>query len=314
MEQKLTVSPSPHISSNKTTRKIMADVIIALIPAGVFSAFIYGYRTLLVIATCIISAVISEYVSRRIMKRSNTLGDLSAIVTGLLLAYNLPPQIPLWIAALGSAIAIVVVKQFFGGIGQNFVNPAITARIVLLVSFPTAMTSWTASKLGNITTTATPLGMIAEKSADTLPSYFDLFFGLHGGCIGETSVLLLLIGGIYLVIRRVITPLIPTVYIGTVFVLSFLLGGDPLYQILSGGLMLGAIFMATDYTTSPLTNKGKVIFAVGCGVVTTLIRFYGSLPEGVSYSIMLMNVLVPIIDRFTAHKPFGAERRGKNEK
>ena len=240
------------------------------------------------------------------MKRPNTIGDFSAVVTGVLLAFNLPVSIPIWMAALGSIIAIVVVKQMFGGLGNNFVNPALAARIILMTSFPTAMTSWTAAFDG--TSTATPLAMISGGQTSDLPSYLDMFLGKTGGCLGETCALALLIGGIYLVARRVISPIIPLVYIAVVFVFSAILGLDPVAQILSGGLFLGAIFMATDYVTSPLTNKGKVIYAIGCGIITVMIRTFGSLPEGVSFSIILMNILVPHIERLTTPKPFGVKK------
>lgn len=306
MDNKLIVSSSPHLNSTVKTRNIMIDVIIALLPALIASVVLFGPRTILVICATVIACVLAEFICRKVMKRSNTIGDCSAIVTGLLLAFNLPSGIPIWMAVLGGVIAIVVVKQMFGGIGQNFVNPALAARIVLMVSFPTAMTTWLAPIDG--TATATPLALIAGGKTAELPSYMDMFLGNRGGCLGETCILALLIGGIYLVIKKVISPIIPLTYIAVVAVFSAVLGQDPLMQILSGGLFLGAIFMATDYTTSPLTNKGKFIYAIGCGILTVMIRTFGSLPEGVSFSIIIMNILVPHIERLTTPKAFGVRK------
>lgn len=307
MENNLIVSVSPHVSHKDSTASIMRDVIIALMPALLVSVYVFGIRALLVTLTSVLSCVISEYVFRRIAKRSNTIGDLSAVVTGIILAFNLPAALPLWMVAVGGFVAIFIIKQLFGGIGDNFINPAIGGRVVLFMSFATAMTTWMApmSRGADIVTSATPLAMLAENSA-ALPSYMELFLGTVGGCLGETSAAALLLGGVYLVYRRVISPLIPVVFVGTVFLFTWALGLDPVYQILSGGLMLGAIFMATDYTTSPLTNTGKVIFAVGCGFVTTVIRVFGSYPEGVSFAIVLMNIITPLIDRYTLTHPLGA--------
>lgn len=264
----------------------------------------------MLIGVCILSCVVLEYICRKVMKRKNTTGDLSAVVTGLLLALNLPPGLNPLMAVFGCIVAIVVVKQMFGGIGNNFVNPAITARIVLLVSFPVPMTTWEKPfewlNTADSVTGATPLALVAQGEST---SYLDLFLGNRGGCIGETCVLALLLGGIYLVARRVISPIIPLSFIGTVFVLSFLLGGDPVFHIMSGGVMLGAIFMATDYTTSPMNPLGKLIFGIGCGVITVLIRLYANLPEGVSYSIILMNILTPHIENLTRPRPFGKEKK-----
>lgn len=306
MDNKLIVSSSPHINSPVKTKNIMIDVIIALIPALIASVIIFGPRALIVSGVSVLACVLAEYISRKVMKRENTVGDFSAVVTGLLLAFNLPSGIPLWMAALGGVIAIVVVKQMFGGIGQNFVNPALAARIILMTSFPTAMTTWPSPVDG--TASATPLALIAGGNTADLPSYLDMFLGNRGGCLGETCILALLIGGIYLVIKKVISPIIPLTYIAVVFVFTAILGQDPVMQILSGGLFLGAIFMATDYTTSPLTNKGKFIYAIGCGLLTVLIRTFGSLPEGVSFSIIIMNILVPHIERLTTPKAFGVRK------
>ena len=308
MENKLIVSSSPHLSGTVKTRNIMLDVIIALIPALIASVVYFGIRALIVVCVTVASCVIAEYICRKVMKRPVTIGDYSAIVTGILLAFNMPVGIPLWIAAIVGVVAIVVVKQMFGGLGHNFANPAITARIILMTSFPVRMTTWVAPYSYitlDTTSTASPLALMESGNVAGLPTYMQMFLGERAGCLGETCILALIIGGIYLIIRKVIAPTIPVVFIGTVFILMAILGQDPLMQILSGGLFLGAIFMATDYVTSPLTTKGKVIYAVGCGIITTLIRLFGSLPEGVSFSILLMNILTPHIENLTATKPFG---------
>lgn len=314
MEEKLIVSASPHIRKSTTTTGIMLDVIIALMPAVIASVIIFGFRALLIIADTVLVSVLAEYICRKVMKRENTVTDLSAVVTGLLLALNLPVGINPLFAAFGAVVAIVVVKQMFGGIGNNFVNPALTARIILLSSFPTAMTTWAEPfwyNKGSVdaVTCSTPLAQNA--GGEVTATLTDLFIGTTGGCLGETCAAALLIGGIYLVARRVISPVIPLTYLGTVAVMSFVFGQDILFQLLSGGLMLGAIFMATDYTTSPINTKGRVIFAIGCGVLTFLVRNFASLPEGVSFSILIMNILVPLIERATNPRPFG-EKEAKN--
>ncbi len=318
VNKKLTVSASPHVRSPHTATGIMFDVILALVPALIAAVVIFGYRTLIVTIVCVGSAVLAEYLSRKVMKRHQTIGDLSAVVTGLLLAFNLPVSIPLWIAALGSVIAIVVVKQMFGGIGQNFVNPALAARIILLMSFPSAMANWETESTV-ITTTATPLASLkAGVISEDLPSLLDMFLGRNSGSLGEVCAVALIIGGIYLVARKVISPVIPLSFIGTVAVFMLFAGKGDLefvaYQILSGGLMLGAIFMATDYTTSPVSFKGKIIFGIGCGLITAVIRVFGSLPEGVSFSIILMNIFVPHIEKITTAKPFGTPKKEKKAK
>ena len=321
--KKLFVSASPHIHSPETTTGVMGDVIISLLPALVMAVVWFGSRALVLTAVCIGTAVLAEWVSRRVMKRPNPLGDLSAVVTGLILALNLPATLPLWMAAIGSIVAIVVVKQMFGGIGQNFVNPAMTARIILMVSFPTAMARWTAPLASawsaDAVTTATPMASLAASSGGNLsadlPSLWQMLVGYHGGSMGEVCALALLVGGLYLIIRRVISPIIPAAYIGTVAVWMLLAGHGDLrfvaYELLGGGLLLGAFFMATDYATSPITAKGKWIFGIGCGIITSVIRLYGSLPEGVSFSIILMNILVPHIERLTLPRAFGAEKEKK---
>ena len=309
----LYVSATPHIHSGASTRNIMLDVIIALIPSLIAAIVIFGYKVLMVTLVCVGSAVLSEYLSRKVMKRHQTIGDLSAVVTGLLLAFNLPVSVPLWIAALGSVIAIVVVKQMFGGIGQNFVNPALASRIILLVSFPSAMANWvTESKL--VTTSATPLAILTsqfngEETAEAMPSLLQMFLGTHGGSLGEVCSLALILGGIYLVVRKVISPAIPLSYIGTVAVFMLLAGKGSFeftaYQLLSGGLLIGAIFMATDYVTTPNTGKGRVVFCIGAGLLTFAIRQFGMFPEGVSIAILTMNLLTPFISDFTKRKTLG---------
>lgn len=300
MQNKLTVSPSPHLRTQDTTSGIMLDVIIALIPTTLFGILIFGWYAALLVVVCVASAILSEFVWNKIFKKNNSLKDLSAVVTGLLLALNLPPRFHIWSAALGSMISIIIVKQMFGGLGKNFVNPALTARIVLMVSFPAAMTKFYAPFIAveNVTS-ATPL---VDSASYTLK---ELFLGMHPGCIGETSAVMLLIGGLYLILRRVISPIIPVSFIGTVLLLTYLLGGNGLSAILSGGVMLCAIFMATDYVTSPTYNLGKFIFGVGCGIICVVIRIYGVLPEGASYALLFMNLIVPHINRLTTPKPFG---------
>ena len=309
--EKLIVSSSPHIRSGASTQRIMLDVIIALCPALIASFVFFGPRALILVAVTVLSCVLSEYISRKVMKRDNTVPDLSCIVTGLLLAFNLPVSLNPLMAVFGGVVAIVVVKQMFGGIGQNFVNPALTARIILMNSFPADMSSWTPA-LGwlngtDATTTATPLAVLKQGGEFNF-SYLDLFLGNTGGCLGETCALALILGGLYLIVRRVISPVIPVTYLATVTVISLIAGRDPLVDLLTGGLMIGAFFMATDYTTSPISRNGRIIYAVGCGLFTMLIRMFASLPEGVSYSIVLMNILVPLIERVSLPKPFGSRK------
>jgi len=327
MAKRLTVSASPHVRSKETATGIMLDVIIALLPALVMSVVYFGLRALVLTMTCVVTSVAAEFLSRKAMKRSNTIGDLSAVVTGIILAFNLPATLPLWMAVIGSTFAIVVVKQMFGGIGQNFVNPAMTARIVLMVSFPTAMAQWVApftdTWAADAVTTATHMASLAAvrggdlAMATGLPSLADMFLGNHGGSMGEVCSVALICGGVYLLLRRVISPIIPFTFIGTVAVFMLLAGKGNLefvaYELLGGGLMLGAFFMATDYSTSPLNKKGKLIFGIGCGLITSVIRIFGSLPEGVSFSIILMNILVPHIENMTTPKPFGTVKEKKEE-
>ncbi len=306
MKSFLNVNSSPHLKHPDTTSSIMLDVVIALIPACAFGCILFGLRAVALLFTCVATALLSEFLWNKILKKPMTVGDLSAVVTGLLLGMNLPSKTPLWMAAIGSIVAIIVVKQMFGGLGCNFANPAITARIVMLVSFPSAMSNYELA-IVDTTTSATPLTYLSA-AVNEIPetiNFNNMFFGLEKGCVGETSAFLLLIGGLYLVLRRVITPTIPLSYIGTVALLALLFGDNVSIAVFGGGLMLGAIFMATDYTTSPTTELGKLIFGIGCGIITFVIRKFAALPEGVSYAILIMNILVPYINRISFKKPFG---------
>ena len=298
------VSVNPHIYAKDTTQTIMRDVLIALFPAVIASIVFFGVKALLVEVVCVATAMLCEWAFEKITKKPCTVMDLSAAVTGLILALNLPVDIPIWQAMFGSFVAIIVIKQFFGGIGQNFANPAITARVIMLVAFSGAMTSWAVPAFADATSAATPLAVIAGGEGQ-LPSLLQMFLGARGGSMGETSCLALLIGGVYLICRKVISWHTPVAFIGTVLVCTALLGQQPLYQVMAGGLFLGAFFMATDYTTSPPTPKGRLIFGVGCGLITVLIRVWGNFPEGVSFSILLMNILNPYICDWTKTKPFG---------
>lgn len=306
MNNDLILSVSPHIRSNITTRKIMLDVVISLLPAAIAGTMIFGIRSLAVIAVCVASAVISEYLFNKAAKKPNTITDLSAIVTGLLLSLNLPANTPLWQAAVGAAFAIIFVKCVFGGIGQNFANPAITARIFMLVAFG-SMSSAAFPKNIDAVSGATPLAVLQNGGEVKIT---DLLLGTRGGSIGETCTVALIIGGLYLIFRRVISWHTPVIFVATVFLFTFAVKGDAftaLEYTLSGGLFIGAIFMATDYATTPVTKWGKVIFGIGAGLLTVLIRLWGVYPEGVSFAILLMNILTPYIDKWTAKKPFGGE-------
>jgi len=299
------VSSSPHLHRNITSAKIMRDVCVALLPALIASIAVFGAQSMLVTVVCVSAAIFSEALYEKICKLPNTIGDSSAIVTGLLVAFNLPVSIPLWQAALGSVVAIVLVKQLFGGLGRNFANPAIVGRIFLFLSFSKTMTNWT---FPDAVSTATPLALMRAGDMASLPSMLDMFLGNRAGCLGEASVLALLAGGIYMLVRKIITWHTPVAFIGTVFILSWLIGGDfnyAVYQIMAGGLMLGAIFMATDYVTTPQTELGRLVFGFGCGLLTVMIRQWGSYAEGVSFAILFMNILTPYINKWTRHKPFG---------
>lgn len=310
MENMLTVSSSPHIRSKDSVQRIMLDVIIALVPALIASIYFFRLGAVKVLFFSILASVVTEAIIQKASKKPLTINDFSAVITGILLAFNLPSTVSWWIPVIGGAFAIGIVKQVFGGLGQNFMNPALAARAMLLASWPVQMTSWVTPGADAVST-ATPLAILkgTAESAAAMPSMMDLFIGNEGGCIGETSALLLIIGGLYLIYRKVITPTIPLVYIGTVAVLTLIVSGFDVHymaqHLLAGGLMLGAFFMATDYVTSPVSFKGKIIFAFGCGLITTIIRLYGGYPEGVSYSIILMNIATPLIDKYTRPKVFG---------
>ncbi|MBQ6949533.1 MAG: RnfABCDGE type electron transport complex subunit D [Firmicutes bacterium] len=299
-KRNLIVSSAPHVVSPVNTSRIMLDVLIALVPAVAMATFVFGMRALLLTAVCAASCVFFEYAVEKILKRDVTIGDLSAAVTGVILSLNLPANLPFWMACVGSFVAIVIVKQLFGGMGQNFANPAITARVAMFIGFATAMTNFplpVAQQTADAITGATPLALFAKGLE--VPSNGAMFFGTVGGSMGETSALALLIGGAYLLFKKVIEPTIPACFIGTVAVMAILTGNDPIFHVCAGGVMLGAIFMATDYVTSPITTKGKVIFGIGCGLLTMIIRLYASYPEGVSFAILIMNILTPHIDNLT---------------
>ncbi len=309
---KLVVSTSPHIRSASTTQKIMLDVIIALLPTTIAGAVIFGWQSLIVILSCVASSVLAEYVFNLIIHKKQTVGDLSAVVTGLLLALNLRADTPFWQCIIGSVFAIVVVKCLFGGIGCNFANPAITGRIFMLICFAGTVGGGMQPTVVELTSSATPLEILkGGASSQPLPSLLDMFLGIKGGSIGEVCALAILVGFVYLVVKKVIHFAVPVAFVGTVFVLTLIITNDPgaaLYHVLGGGLLLGAVFMATDYATTPLTNRGKVVFAIGCGLITVLIRIYGSYPEGVSFSILIMNILSPYIEKLMAKKPFGGNK------
>ncbi|MBR6701351.1 MAG: RnfABCDGE type electron transport complex subunit D [Firmicutes bacterium] len=307
MDDKLIVSVSPHIRVKDTTRSIMRDVLIALVPALIAAVIFFGFRSLLLCAVCMASCIFFEWAFEKVCKKPNTIGDLTAAVTGMILAFNLPSTIALWQAIFGCLVAIVVVKQLFGGLGYNFANPAATARVVMLIAFSGSMTTWTAPNFVDGVSTSTPLVSLKEGALDPSISMLQLFVGGVGGSLGEISSLAILIGGIYLLVRKVITWHTPVAFIGTAFVLSLAKGGFDfaLAQILAGSIFLGAFFMATDYVTTPSTKWGRIIFGVGCGLITCLIRFYGNYPEGVSFAILFMNILTPYISKWTATKPLG---------
>ena len=309
---KFIVSSSPHIHTNNSVSKIMRDVIIALLPAALCGIYFFGLRSALVLFVTIVSAMLGEVLFELAVKKRITISDLSAAVTGLLLGMNLPPSIPLWMAAVGSVFAIVVVKQIFGGLGKNFMNPALAGRCFMLIAWTGAMTSFSLPTGVDAVSAATPLALM--KTGQDIPSMLSTFTGQIPGCIGETSAIALIIGFIYLLIRRVVSVKIPLAYIVSFAVLTFLFGKNntdmaqwqyTVYQIISGGLLLGAFFMATDYTTTPTTPVGMVIFGIGCGILTFAIRQFGGYPEGVSFSIILMNIAAPLIESATTPKPFG---------
>ncbi len=315
--EKLIVSSSPHFRSGISTKRIMLDVVIALLPACIAATVIFGPICLAIMALSITSAVLTEFVCRKVLKRPQTIGDLSAVVTGLILALNMPATAPsLWMAPLASAIAIAVVKQCFGGLGQNFVNPAMTGRIVVMMSFTTQMSTWPSPLqwLGNADAVTHPTPMALTESSSVQINLVDMLLGIRGGSLGETCAIALILGGLYLCLRKVIKPIIPVTFCATTAICCWLFSGFEtgiVLSLLSGGLLLGAIFMATDYVTAPVTNLGKFIFALGCGLITAVIRTFGVLPEGVSFAIIIMNILTPHIDRLVTSKPFGAVKAKK---
>lgn len=328
---KLIVSHAPHIGTKNSTTQIMLDVIIALMPALIAGILVMGYRAGVVTVLSVLACVFFEWIWNKLLKKESTIGDLSAVVTGLLLAFNLPVTIPLWMVVIGAFFAIIIVKQFFGGIGHNFMNPALGARAFLMASWALAMTTWAepgaaipfwtstnlATQMPDVISSATPL---VAQGTEAAPSYLQLFWGNVSGCIGETSVFAILLGAAYLLIRKVIRIRVPLAFIATVAVGTWIFGGDNgffsgdwLYQIMAGGLMLGAFFMATDYTTTPYTPMGQVVFGIGCGIITVLIRLWGGYPEGVSYSILLMNIVTPLIDRLTKPLRYGTQTVGEGD-
>lgn len=297
----LVVSSSPHIRSEETVQRIMLDVIIALLPATAASVYFFGMRALMITLTSVVAAVAAEAAIQKIRNKPVTIDDGSAVITGLLLALTLSPAMPLWMVAVGSVVAIGIGKQVYGGLGSNPFNPALVGRAFLVVTFPVHMTTWVNPVDG--ITSATPLGLFKMEGVKT--GYMELFIGNVGGSLGETSALLLILGGLYLLYRGIIDWKIPAFYLGTVAVMTLVLGQDPVFHLLSGGLMLGAFFMATDMVTTPITKIGKIIFGVGAGILVVVIRLYGGYPEGVLFSILLMNTFTPIIDKYTRPKIYG---------
>ena len=309
MERLLHVSSSPHVRDTVTTKNIMYDVLIAMIPAAAFGVYQFGFNALLVIILTMAACVLSEYIFEKAMKRPITIADGSALVTGMILALNMPPEIPVWVPVLGGVFAIIVVKQLYGGLGQNFMNPALAARCFLLISFAGMMNDFSSASLGfDSVSGATPLAMLRSGETVDLAA---LVIGRIPGTIGEVSVLALLIGAVYMLVKKVISPRIPLIYIGTAAVFLFLFGGfDPYYvicEVCSGGLIFGAFFMATDYVTSPITPNVQIVYGVILGLLTGIFRLWGASPEGVSYAIILSNLLVPMIERVTLPKAFGKE-------
>ena len=317
----LVVSSAPHLVTNMDTTRIMLMVLIGLAPSFLVSIYVFGMRVIALTVVCVVASMFFEWAWNKLMHKKQTVGDLSAAVTGTLIAFNVPAGLPYWIAIVGCFVAIIVVKQLFGGMGKNIVNPAITARIVLFISFATEMTTWPLPRMAaDATSTATPLGVLAEGGAE-LPSNMQMFLGFIGGSMGEVSAIALLIGGLFLIWKKIISPIIPCCFIGTVFLFALIYYGATgegealqmaVFHVLAGGVMLGAFFMATDYVTSPLLPMGKVIFGIGCGLLTMIIRLWGQYPEGVSFSILIMNCLTPLIENFCQKRLYGGAK--KNEK
>lgn len=324
---KVVITSSPHIKSKEDTKSIMLDVLLALIPSLAVSTYVFGLRAILMTAVSIIACMVFEAIYDKIVGKENTVMDLSAAVTGVLLAFVCPVTLPYWMLIIGDGIAIIFAKCIFGGLGKNFINPALAGRAFLLASWPVAMTTWVAARghvgLGStadVVSAATPMAILKGSAEGDLPSVMSVFLGVTGGSMGEVSAIALLIGGIYLLVRKVITIQIPASYILTVAVLAVIFPAEGyghleymLYAIFSGGLMLGAIFMATDYSTTPVSKKGQIVFGIGCGLLTTMIRFFGGYPEGVCYSILLMNTTVWLIDKYTRPTKFGAPAKQKKE-
>jgi electron transport complex protein RnfD len=311
MKDNLIVSGSPHIHKNASVPKIMWAVVLSLIPAGIAGVIIFGLDALWVTLIAVVTAVLTEWVCEILTKKKITIFDGSAVITGILLAFNLPPNVPLWLPVVGTVFSIVIGKQVFGGLGQNIFNPALVGRVFLMASWPKYMTTFTKPFNFDAVTSATPLALLKEgKSLEHL-SYWNLFLGNRGGCIGEVCILALLIGAAFLLIRGYITWHIPVVYIATTALFTYVFGaaqffqGDWFFHILTGGLILGAFFMATDYVATPLTIKGQIIFGIGCGLLTGVIRIWGGYPEGVSYAILMMNAATPFIDRYTKNRIYG---------
>lgn len=313
MQKKFALTSSPHLQDGSSTRRIMQEVCLALAPAGIAGIVLYGAGAAKLIAAAVITAVLCEWAWQKLMKQPSTVGDWSAVVTGLLLAYNLPADAPLWIAVVGSALAIILVKQVFGGIGSNFMNPAVTARVILFVSWGGIMGSYPATRyMADTMSSATPLAILAKEGVSGV-KLWNLLIGNCGGVLGETCKLALIAGGVYLIVRRLIDWKIPVTFIATVFFCYLIKDGFTMavYQVMAGGLLLGAFFMATDYVTSPASNAGRVIMGIGCGLLLFVIRAYASYPEGCSFAVLFMNVCTPLIDRLTMPKPFGeVKQRG----
>ena len=311
MGNKLIVTAAPHITGPDSTQKFMQRVCLALCPTLVAAVIIFGINALILTLVTVAACVFFEWGYCKLVHREVPVGDFSAVVTGMLLAFNLPSTLPWWMAVVGAFISIVIVKQLFGGLGYNFANPAIVGRIALAMGFAGRMTSFGYPRGVDAATAATPLAHIADFGPG---DYVTLLLGNHGGVLGETCAITLLAGGIYLIATKVISPIIPVTYLGTVAVLSLVAGQDPIVQLLSGGLILGAFFMATDYVTSPTTQKGKLIFGLGLGIITCAIRFLGTMAEGVSFSILLMNLVVPYIEVLTRQDKLGIAKVKKSKK
>jgi len=310
MNEKIILSPSPHIFEKSTTKMLMKDVLIALLPITLASIYFFRIRAVIVLATCVISCVMAEYLFQKLMKRKVAIGDYSAVVTGMLLAFVLPPATPFWVCTVGSVVSIILAKQIFGGIGYNIFNPALLGRAFLMAAFPTILTTWTNPITLDAITGATPLGLF--KFEHQMTDYWKLFIGDVGGSLGETSCIVLLIGAAYLFYRKAIDYRTPVAYLSTVGAIAAImhainpsLYATPLFYLLAGGLFIGVFFMATDPVTTPVTKKGRWIFGIGCGVVTMVIRFWGGLPEGVMYAILFMNAFTPLINKLTRPKRFG---------